>query len=40
MTAELFGDLDRDQDGAVTFDEFYKAHYMEPPDENDIHNVT
>lgn len=39
MAKELFGELDRDKDESVSFDEFYKAHYMEPPHENDFHDM-
>jgi len=37
MSKELFKELDRDLDGAVTFEEFYKAHYEEPPLAHDYH---
>lgn len=37
MTTELFKELDRDLDNAVSFEEFYKAHYQEPIVAHDMH---
>ena len=31
MAQELFKELDRDKDESISFDEFYKAHYEDPP---------
>merc|ERR1712127_556078 len=39
MARELFRELDRDKNDEVSFEEFFKAHYEEPPMPLDYHEM-